>query len=59
MGDWAEVDIYEDNSLTDYELEMLDRCMRCEHWNGEECRSGSDYCDFEERGEYEGVHCKD
>lgn len=48
-----------EEQLEDYELEMLDRCARCDHWNGDECRSGLDYCEFEERGEYEGIHCKD
>ena len=48
-----------DEELDEFEQEMLDRCARCEYWNGNECRSGLDYCDFEERGEYEGIHCKD
>lgn len=48
-----------EEQLEDYELEMLKRCEKCEHWNGKECDSGLDYCSFEMRGNYEGIHCKD
>ena len=55
----TEVNAMDDDELKDYELEYLARCERCHYWNGQECVNRIGYCDFEERGEYEGIHCKD
>lgn len=55
----TEVNAMDDDELEDYELEYLARCERCHYWNGQECANRIGYCNFEERGEYEGIHCKD